>query len=371
VSWASLHRESEGLAAEAHGALRLGDANRARELFAAAARKEAMAFAEIGLTRPRTLGAIAVSAVSLWYKAGALAEAEQLAHRAATTEGIPPFAKAELNELLQAVWNEQAQNEAGISFLRGQVVVSVKGGEVVAGGAPLDLILSKVQTVENLFYRTAEFLKSHPLRRKGPPPRELQMRCRPWLFQSVPGSYQFAVAIQQPPQGELFATGEPEPQALTDTFLSILRSVNEDPMDGLNDIVPNVEYRETFLKLTRNLSPSGKSFDQIEVRSVSDRNPVVLSAASRTSISDALRRGSRTNPRAVSDEESTLRGVLRALDLDQDWLEVAVEGVHKRVNGVAEEVDDLLGPMVNHVVSVRVREGKRGRLLFVDIEQEE
>jgi hypothetical protein len=68
--------------------------------------------------------------------------------------------------LLQAIWNEQAQKEAGVSFVSGQVVVSVKGGQVVTGGAPLDLILGKVHIVENLFYRTAEFLKSVPLREK-------------------------------------------------------------------------------------------------------------------------------------------------------------------------------------------------------------
>jgi hypothetical protein len=65
------------------------------------------------------------------------------------------------------------------------------------------------------------------------------------------------------------------------------------------------------------------------------------------------------------------RGVLRALDLDKDWLEVVVEGDHQRVNGVGEVVDDLIGSMVNHNVSVRVRRGKGKALMFVDIEQEE
>ena len=67
--------------------------------------------------------------------------------------------------------------------------MSVKGGEVVAGGAPLDLIIDKVQIVQSLFYRTAEHLKSLPLRKKGPPSKDIQEGCRPWLFQSVPGSY--------------------------------------------------------------------------------------------------------------------------------------------------------------------------------------
>jgi hypothetical protein len=41
------------------------------------------------------------------------------------------------------------------------------------------------------------------------------------------------------------------------------------------------------------------------------------------------------------------------------------------VTGVGEVVDDLIGPMVNHEVSVRIRPGKRNALTFIDIEQDE
>jgi hypothetical protein len=66
-----------------------------------------------------------------------------------------------------------------------------------------------------------------------------------------------------------------------------------------------------------------------------------------------------------------LKGVLRALDLDDDWLEVAVDGKTERVKGVGEAVDDLIGPMVNREVNVRVQPGPRKSLLFVDIEVDE
>jgi hypothetical protein len=371
MSWSSLHRESENLAAMAHEALQRGESARAQDLFVQAATAEMRAFESVGGDKPRTLGVTGVSAVSLWYKAGRLDQAEQLAHRAAAIAAMPSFAVGELRTLLQAIWNEQAQKEAGVSFVAGQVVVSVKGGQVVTGGAPLDLILGKVQIVENLFYRTAEFLKSLPLRKKGPPSKEIQARCRPWLFQSVPGSYQFSVAIQKPPQEELFATDEPEPEVLTEKFLSILRAAGEDPVEALKFVVPKDDYRETFLKMTRNLAPVGTIFDQIEIRGAGDSRPIVLSAGSRKLISETLRGPVPTSTPQAADEETTLRGVLRALDLDKDWLEVVVDGEHKRVTGVGEVVDDLIGPMVNHEVSVLVRRGKRKTLTFIDIEQEE
>jgi hypothetical protein len=270
------------------------------------------------------------------------------------------------------IWNEQAQRDAGVSFVPGQVVVSVKGGEVVSGGAPLDVVLDKVQIVQNLFYRTAEFLKDVPLRRHGPPSKDLQARCRPWLFQSVPGSYQFAVAIQKPAQVEMFPTGDPEPEVLTETFLSILRAAGEDPSAGLKAIVPKDDYRATFLKMTRNLAPTGKVVERIEIRGSSERAPITLSSGSRKLISDSLRNVIAHEPTAVAlPEETVLTGVLRALHLDDDWLEVTVDGQHRRVIGVGDVVDDLIGPMVNREVRVRVRRNRRGAPSFVDIEQEE
>jgi hypothetical protein len=371
MNWSSYHRDSENLAVAAHEALQRGDAARAQALFADASNAEIRAFESVGTEKPRTLGIIAVSAVSLLYKAGRLDEAAELAHRAAANRALPAFAATELRILLQTIWNEQAQEKAGVSFVPGQVVVSVSGGEVVTGGAPLDLILGKVQIVESLFYRTAEFLKSLPLRKKGPPSKQIQERCRPWLFQSVPGSYQFVVAIQKSRQGELFPTDAPEPELLTETFLSILRAVGENPVEELNAIVPNDDYRETFLKMTRNLAPGGKAFDQIEIRGVGDRTPVILSTGSRKLISEALRSSATSPVGQAAEEETTLHGVLRALDLDSDWLEVAVDGERKRVTGVGEVVDDLIGPMVNQEVNVRVRRGRSKVLTFIDIEQED
>jgi hypothetical protein len=61
---------------------------------------------------------------------------------------------------------------------------------------------------------------------------------------------------------------------------------------------------------------------------------------------------------------------LRALDLDNDWLEVSTDGKPVKVKGVGETVDDVIGPMVNHNVVVRAMR-KRRSYSFIDIEQEE
>ena len=122
------------------------------------------------------------------------------------------------------------------------MVISVRGGQIVAGGAPLDLIVEKVQTVQSLFYRTAEYLKALPLRKKGPPSKELQELCKPWIFQSVPGSYQFTVAVQKPAQGELFPGADLDPEVLTRKFLAILKASCESPDMDLRQEVDKEDY---------------------------------------------------------------------------------------------------------------------------------
>lgn len=126
--------------------------------------------------------------------------------------------------------------------------------------------------------------------------------------------------------------------------------------------------RRTFLKMTRNLAPTGKSFSQLEIRGAAERTPVVLLPASRKAITQSLR--PQPTP-GEEQEEVVLQGNLRALDLDKKWLELSVDGVTRHVSGLIEAVDDVIGPMVNHDVIVRARHGKKNRLMFVDIEQEE
>ena len=58
--------------------------------------------------------------------------------------------------------------------------------------------------------------------------------------------------------------------------MSILRVAGEDPSVGLKAVVPKDDYRATFLKMTRNLAPTGKVVEQIEIRGSGERAPITL-----------------------------------------------------------------------------------------------
>ncbi len=368
MTWAELHERSEHLATEAETAVRANARDRAELLYIEAAQLESQALAAIGHSKPRTLGITAVSAVALWFRARQFSEAQKLAYQVLATGDVPPFAVHQLQGLLQALWSEEVRERAGFNFSKGELLVSISGGQSVTGGAPLDLVVSKVEGIRALFYRTVEFLQKLPHRRRGPAPIEIQNVCRPWLFQAPAGSYQFAVAIEEIAQRNLFGPELPTTEEIRETFVTLLRATSEDPDSALAVHVDDPEYRGTFLKLTRALAPTGKDFSVLTIkRSSTDIDPVSLDSASRKVINDVIRRQF-TRPRSAEETLGELRGVLRAVHLDQDWLEVTIDGQHVKVHGVVEAVDDVVGPLVNKSVVVQIVKQPSGRVVFRDIE---
>lgn len=102
MTWLEHHRASEVLASEAEQALREGQRKAAQSLYRDAADAECQAIAALDHSKARTLGICAVSAASLYFKAGQYARAEEVAERWLRTR-IPAAAKEQLRALLQSV----------------------------------------------------------------------------------------------------------------------------------------------------------------------------------------------------------------------------------------------------------------------------
>ncbi|HZL80248.1 MAG TPA: hypothetical protein VFC17_15550, partial [Candidatus Limnocylindrales bacterium] len=323
-------------------------------------------------------GITAVSAVSLFYKGNDYTTAQAFACRCLANEQLPAFAVPQLQNLLQTVWGEQAIAAAGLTFAKQDVLVSVRGGEVLTGGAPLDLILRKVEEVRALFYRTVEWIMNKPLRVRGGPTQDIQGLFRPWLFQAPPGSYQFAVRLESPKQMEfgIVASAVPPVEEVTRAFIEIVSATASGPEEKLAAQVSDPGYRNAFLKLTRNLAPTGKSFTELEIRS--NANPsigsVMFAPASRKAINDSIKKHA---PSVISEGEGEvvkLEGILRAVHLDHDWLEVTVDDggeKHIKVLKAGDAIDDVVGPMVNRRVTVDAVRTPNGKHFFKDIQSME
>jgi hypothetical protein len=380
VSWNDLHSRAERLATAAELAVRSGNDADAAALYEQAAALETDALDALGSEKPRTRGITAVSAVALWYKARKYREAERLAHVGLSSQTLPPFATEQLQYLLQMLWAAGAAEKAGRRFVAGDVLVSVAGGVVLPGGAPLDLIQQKIEGIQAVLFRVAEMLVGAPLRRRGGPSAELQQAFRPWLFQAPAGSYQFAVRVEQPPQMHLFVS-QPSAEQVTERFFSILRASAKNPDTDLPALVPDRGYREAFVNLSRNLAPTGKAFARLEVRDASAPavEPIVLEESSRRALNGTLKALKSPPSQVALGPVVELRGILRGLHLDQDWLEVLLDRGESnkgeapksvRIEAAGEVLDDVIGPMVNHrVVVTATRRGEK--LRFEDIEPEE
>ena len=370
MTWNELHTASETAAIQAEEAFRGGDSANARILYQRAAESEEQALAVVDWSKTRTRGITAVSAVALWYKALEFQRAEQLAHSMLADSQLPGFARVELRALVQAIWTEVSKQSANVGFLPGQVIVSVKGGEVITGGAPLDLIVEKVQTIQAMFYRTIEFIREMPLRPRGAPAREIQESCRPWLFQEAPGSYQFSVAIQEPVQRDFFKE-DMRPDMVARQFLQILQAASNHDQTELESVVPKADYRNVFLKLSRNLAPTGKNFGSIEFQTPTGEGLIALTPEARSTMNLTLKKTRPADAAESPGQDEELAGTLRAVDLDRDSLVVTVADEAIQVVGLGDAMDDLIGPMVNKRVKVQVVRRLLGPLRFRDIELEE
>ena len=365
MTWIEHHRESEQYASEAEIYARLGDEPNALAMYKKAAAAEKKALQEVNTTeKSRTYGITALSAVALYYKAKELDVARRLAHQCLSVEQLSESVSREIEDILDSI----KMRDIGLGDE--QMIVSASGGEIIRGGGPLDIMVKKAQQMQALLYRTTEYLMKVPLRKRGTPDQRIQGSYRPWIFQAEPGSYRFKVALQSTRQLDMLEENIPSEQIVGRLF-DILKVCATSPSDELPKVVPDHDYAGTFLKMTRDLAPTPKGrFTQLDIRSSSADDIIVLHSNIRIDISCALRNRQTPPP---DRKQETVRGILRALHLDQDWIEVSINDPSTetvRIDGAGDEVDDRIGPMVNQRVVVQVeRVGEKRN--FIDIEEDD
>lgn len=365
MSWRDAHSRSEQLAARAELEMARGFVTDARKLYfeAAVAEEEALRF--LDASKPQTFGITAVSAGSLYSKANEYQRSEAVAFSALASSYLPEFAQIQLRTLLQEIWNQRERAQAGLEFLDEQVLVAVSGGKIVRGGAPLDLVVEKAQVVQSLFYRSVELILQRPFRKRGAPPADIRETCTPWLFQATPGSYQFSVAVQTSEQRTFFDDEKSEPREIVAKFFSILKAIETDPEADLPEIVQNDEYASVFLKLARELTPSGDTYTALSITRANN-DCVTLTSANRIQINHLVAK--QRFETEGGDEIVEFKGTLRAVNLNDDWLKIMSNDREIIVRGAGDTIDDVIGPLVNKSVVVkaaRTRGSKKWQ--FVDV----
>ncbi len=375
MTWLEHHLNSEKFAGLADSAMKNGDIDKAVHLYKEAAKAEEQAVSFLDLSKKKTVGITIVSAAALYFKGKEFQKAEHIAYNWLASNKLSEFAASQLKTILQTIWDEKTFQSAGVEFTKETVLISVSGGEVVPGGAPLDLIHRKVDEVKNLFYRIIEMQLNRPFRRRGAPATEIQEQFRPWLFQAEPGSYQFAVRIQKPAQLSLFPDKKPPVEEITMKFFEVLEASAKESHDELIQIIPDNEYRDYFLRLARNLAPTGKSFGKLKIKSAIDKEsrPITFMPETRKALNRTIRSTKKESDQDIELKELQLSGVLRALHLDKDWIEINIHEKSEtiRIYQTGDVIDDIVGPMVNQKVLVDVLAAPDGKYIFQDIQSDE
>ena len=115
MSWSQHHTKSENYVRQAECFANKGEREEAIGLYKLAAEEEMQALNQVELHKRRTLGITAVSAVSLYYKAGEFRKAEQIAYKWLAVDSLPDFAIDQLQTILQTIWTEKrAKQEKNI-----------------------------------------------------------------------------------------------------------------------------------------------------------------------------------------------------------------------------------------------------------------
>ena len=345
--------------------MRLGRPEEAQNLYRAAAEAERAAFTLIPFSRPRTRGLLAVSEVSLLEAANDLAEAERRAHEILALGGLPDFAHDELLDLALRIRHSQHAESKSWRLSYESLIVALKGGGIRVGGfAPLDQIQSKMQQIHNYIIRVAEMVSGSAFRSKGGPPLDLTEAFIPMIGPSMPGSYSFAVRVESPAQLSLpiFANSDTDPSQITSKSFSILSALGSANLEQFESEVEDERYQGIFLRMVRNLAPTGQDISEIEVSRKYEFDTVSLNSSSRSPLNRRIHA-----TRSIRSLETKHEGVLRALHLDKEWVILVENGREVRLRTDPNEVfDDVVGPMVNRRVRV-LGHLRRGHFYATDI----
>ncbi|MBI2172556.1 MAG: tetratricopeptide repeat protein [Chloroflexi bacterium] len=350
------HYLAQQLSSQAETLMREGHVDEARALYLKASDWEARALHLVGPDKPRTLGILSVSLVSILCKAGDLQEAEKRACALLTNEDLPPFAHDQLRELLEVVWEEQTLLASTKQLTGVNIMVSLRGNDIGVGRAPTSLVLASISGIHSLLFRVTEFLGDYQFRTRGAPSGEVQDLCQPLVSQPLAGSYKFILSFTQPLQAEMFPTKRITAATISDWFVHFIQTVSPSAVDQMSlpdvqTLVPDKRYRQALLKLTRNIVPDGQRIKEIEfVRGAEPKaSRALLSQGARFRIADSLR----IDDPQSSDEQPPIVGVLRGLELDKKWLSVRLpDGKDQKCTIGGEVLDDVVGPMVNKKVKV-------------------
>ena len=218
------------------------------------------------------------SAATIARDCGQFSAAEKLIHKALA--GDPPDSIAEeLRDLLEQVTFERHLGLRGVSLSDDEFQMAITGRSVGFGVVPTDLFLRRVQSTENLLYRTAERKQRRPYRDRGRRDEQLAQNLECYL--TTPRAASFAVTFRIGGLTQPSLPGLSLGEAVIDELLECLELYTDGKDDKLKERMPEEAYYRNFIALAQSVQPDGDKINMVgfttvrrgKVKQVSLRQP--------------------------------------------------------------------------------------------------
>lgn len=370
MSWIDLHRSSEEHAAKADLLAREGQRDLALASYREAAELERQALQELDAGKHRTWTITAVSAASLYFMAQEVEIAQSMAHDCWSDERMLPFGKADMDDLLQEIRDQEARVRALVDVEQSFVHASIRGNRILRGAAPAGVVEGAVRNLSSLLSRAAEFETGLAYRTTARVPKRIREEYRPMVLQSAPGSFQFAVTLAGPAQPSLVTEPHPPRDDVVRRGLQIVAACVHSPEDELRDVVPDQLYRRAFLSFVRDLSPTGKAHESLELQPPNGEFTIKLNSVTRVRLNSALE-DITSSTSELEGERQSITGTLGGIDLINDWIKVeSADGV-TTIRGIQSSEVRQLGLLLASPVIVTAKAAASGNLTLLDIERDD
>ncbi|TLV00489.1 hypothetical protein [Dyadobacter luticola] len=240
-----------------------GRLNEAKELFKEAfALEKAAAHSALkeNMGEP-TLSVLLKSAASLAINCDETKEAEKLICLALS--GEPPIEIAEeLRNLLEELYFQRHLQLQGISLKSTELQLVIAGRGVGYGMAKTELVFDRINTIEQLTFRTAERMLGKAFRRSGAVPKTIKLNFQPYL--SVPRAASLAFTIRLGELSEQMTLEGFDPAVkVVENLVENIELVNSADFEKLKINIPDKTYYKNFVGLSKELAPDGNEVNLV------------------------------------------------------------------------------------------------------------
>ncbi|TYT73149.1 hypothetical protein FIM25_16645 [Desulfobotulus mexicanus] len=208
------------------------------------------------------------SAASLAYNARDYEQAERLVARGLA--GYPPEEiREELKNLYEDINFQRHLKSKGTILDRKQWMLTIAGDAVKYGGTSADLLMTRVDRISSMFYRTVERMLKIPYRTGGGVSKKIKDDYGLFINALSPRSFAVSFQLGMPePQMDLPLAVQPveksvDADEVIDEMMDCLALFEADDSETLKAQIGDESYFENFVGLAKEIAPDGKNVNLV------------------------------------------------------------------------------------------------------------